>query len=64
MSEAEMRFMELLSILGAGGGGAYMAVKVALAQVLASIKRAQDTANASHARLDDHMTDHAKGLLK
>ena len=46
---------QLLTIIGAGGGGAYMAVKVALKQVLNSIERAQQTADAAHTRIDNHL---------
>jgi len=57
----EFNLDQLLAVLGAGGGGAYLAVKVALAQVLKSIEHAQGTGDKAHLRIDAHLQAHIRG---
>ena len=56
----EFNLDQLLAVLGAGGGGAYLAVKVALKQILRSIEHAQETGDAAHERMDAHLENHWK----
>lgn len=57
----EFDFTELMKILGAGGGGAYLACKVALNQILKSIDDAKAAARIAHERLDTHLQNHSQG---